>query len=91
MLTETQLRASARPSHGPDALATARSAGNGTSRMAAQVRTTRPRQWTKNHFCPVLEGGLSHVRHANKYGIWPLDEEFLFSSTRLWQRIARSK
>ena len=31
----------------------------------------------------VSEGGLSHMRHARRSGIWPLDEDFFLSSSRL--------
>ena len=47
-MTQTQLRTSARPSYGPDALATARPARNGVRSTAALLRAMRPRQWTKN-------------------------------------------
>ena len=31
----------------------------------------------------VSEGGLSHIRHARRSGIWPLEEAFFLSSSRL--------
>ena len=39
----------------------------------------------------MSEGGLSHIRHASRSGIWPLDQEFSFlGSTRL-RRVAATK
>ena len=64
-MSQTRLRASARPPYEPDALATARPAGNGGHRMAALLRATRPRQWTKNLLvlaAPTAAGSIDRPR-----------------------------
>ncbi len=64
-MSQTRLRASARPPYEPDALATARTAGNGGHRIAALLRATRPRQWTKNLLvlaAPTAAGSIDRPR-----------------------------
>ena len=39
----------------------------------------------------VSEGGSSHIRHARPSRIWPLDQEFFLSSTRLRRGMRGSK
>jgi decaprenyl-phosphate phosphoribosyltransferase len=64
-VSQTRLRASARPPYEPDAPATARPASNGVRRTAALLRATRPRQWTKNLLvlaAPTAAGSIGQPR-----------------------------
>ena len=64
-MSQTRLRASARPPYEPDAPATARPASNGVRRTAALLRATRPRQWTKNLLvlaAPTAAGSIGQPR-----------------------------
>jgi decaprenyl-phosphate phosphoribosyltransferase len=64
-VSQTRLRVSARPPYAPDALATARPAGNGAHRTTALVRAMRPRQWTKNLLvlaAPTAAGSIDQPR-----------------------------